>query len=112
MQKAGGSWGARPNIIFKAITVMNEFMESTPDLALASQDIVMQVSFDEFNLDVTIEYRGKKLVFPEKKPSKESLMTQESAAIELAGYLIKQNADATSSKTEKNKIILTIHLEH
>lgn len=112
MQKAGGSWGARPNIIFKAITVMNEFMESTPDLALASQDIVMQVSFDEFNLDVTIEYRGKKLVFPEKKPSKESLMTQESAAIELASYLIKQNADAISSKTEKNKIILTIHLEH
>ncbi|MDP8315118.1 MAG: solute carrier family 23 protein [Candidatus Celaenobacter antarcticus] len=112
MQKAGGSWGARPNIIFKAITVMNEFMESTPDLALASQDIVMQVSFDEFNLDVTIEYRGKKLVFPEKKPSKESLMTQESAAIELASYLIKQNADAISSKTEKNKIILTIHFEH
>lgn len=112
MQKAGSSWGARPNVIFKAITVMNEFMECTPDLALTSQDIAMQVSFDEFNLDVTIEYQGKNLVFPEKKPSKESLMTKESAAVELAGYLIKQNADATSSKKEKGKVILTVHFEH
>ncbi|HHI87638.1 MAG TPA: xanthine permease, partial [Candidatus Cloacimonetes bacterium] len=70
MQKAGSSWGARPNVIFKAITVMNEFMECTPDLALTSQDIAMQVSFDEFNLDVNIEYQGKNLIFPEKKPSK------------------------------------------
>jgi len=91
---------------------MNEFMESTPELALTSKDISMQVSFDEFNLNITIEYHGKILTFPERKPSKESLMTQESAAIELAGYLIKQNADSTSSKKEKDKIILTIHFEH
>jgi len=52
MQKTGSSWGARSNVIFKTITVMNEFMECTPDLALTSQDIAMQVSFDEFNLDV------------------------------------------------------------
>jgi len=31
-------------------------------------------------------------------------MTQESAAIELASYLIKQNADAISSKTEKTRL--------
>ena len=75
MQKAGGSWGARPNIIFKAITVMNEFMECTPELTLTSQDIAMQVSFDEFNLDVTIKYQGKNLIFPERKPSKELFLT-------------------------------------
>ncbi|MBN2017887.1 MAG: purine/pyrimidine permease [Candidatus Cloacimonetes bacterium] len=112
MQKAGSSWGARPNVIFKAITVMNEFMESAPELGLTSQDVIMNVSFDEFNLDVTIEYAGKQMLFPAKRPSKEILMTQENAAIELAGYLIATNADSTHSKIEKGHVYLTFHFEH
>lgn len=112
MQKAGASWGARSNVIFKVLTVMNEFMECTPDLDLKSPEVEMQVCFDEFNLDIAIEYQGKELIFSERKPSKERLMKQENAAIELAGYLIKQDADNLSSKKERDKSILNIHFEH
>ncbi|MDD2637915.1 MAG: solute carrier family 23 protein, partial [Methanothrix sp.] len=52
MERQGSAWGARREVIFRAISATNELFEAVSSSKLAEGDIDVDVAFDEFNLDV------------------------------------------------------------
>ena len=112
MENQGAAWGARSDVIQKAKMALNEFFESVPNLQLTDGTIQAEVFFDEFNLDISIRYRGLQMEFPDICPSPEELLEDDMAGIRLAGYLTKQYTDKVFSEAEGDQCFLKLHFDH
>ncbi len=112
MEKQGGLWGMRRDILDKAISAMNEFAESADRLNLRNNNIKMDVSFDEFNLDVAIEYRGDIFKYPEKAPTREDLLADETAFLDLSRYMIAKYCTSIKTSSVGDNCKVKLHFEH
>jgi NCS2 family nucleobase:cation symporter-2 len=93
METQGGTWGARPEVIYNATAALNELVESVTAAELAKGKIQAAVTFDEFNLDMDIRYDGELMEFSSTRPTEEELLTNEKAVASLSAFLIRQYAD-------------------
>jgi xanthine permease XanP len=97
MEKQGGAWGARREVIDRAKAAMNEFIETARALELSTGKIDAEVSFDEFNLDVDMRYDGEPMEFPIERPTHADLLGDERVVATLAGFLIRNYVDRVKS---------------
>jgi len=112
MDQQGGLWGARHEVIYNAMSAMNEFVEAAVGYDLAKTSIIMDASFDEYNLDVDIRYQGKLADFPSDRPNKEELRKDPEAAARLAGFLIRQYADKLTAERDGDQCRVRLHFDH
>jgi len=112
MEIQGGLWGARREVVYRAASAMNEFMESVVTLELTAEKVLMEVSFDEFNLDVNIHYQGALMEFPASRPTEEELLHDEKAFIKLSGFLMRNYADRIKTDINKGTCHIHFHFEH
>ncbi len=112
MEKTGSLWGARKEVNDRATSVMNEFLESATNLGFAKGKIKAGVSFDEFNLDVNMYYDGVLLELPDKRPSEDELLRDESAFTRLSGFIIASQVDKLKSSIEGDKCRIHFHFDH
>jgi xanthine permease XanP len=112
MEKTGSLWGARREVISRAISVINEFLESVTALRLAKGKLKVVVSFDEFNLDVNIFYDGVLMNLPEERPSEDELLKGDHAFIRLSGFLIRSQVDKVKSSVKDGKCHILLHFDH
>jgi xanthine permease XanP len=112
MENQGALWGARKEVIVRATSTMNEFVEAARTLGLTQGKIRVIASFDEFNLDVEFRYRGALMEFPTKRPSEAEILEDEQAVARLAGFLIKNYADRIRSNCHDGKCRVQFHFDH
>jgi xanthine permease XanP len=112
MEIQGGSWGARKEVINRATSAMNEFIEGVRALELAKGDINIAASFDELNLDIDIRYRGTLMEFPVKRPSEADLLLDDNAVAGLAGFLVRNYADRIQSSSTDETCRVQLHFDH
>jgi NCS2 family nucleobase:cation symporter-2 len=112
MEKQGGSWGARREVIDRAKSAMNEFIEAARALELSTGKIDAEVSFDEFNLDIDMRYDGELMEFPSERPTEADLLGDERAVAKLAGFLIRNYVDRVKSDRINGRCRVQFHLEH
>lgn len=113
MEKQGGRWGARREVIFKASAAMNELMELiTASEVSTDGEVTMNLLFDELNLDVDVCYDGKKLEFPEKRPDPDRISEDTRSHLRLAGYLVTRHADKVNTVSKHNHQHIHLHFEH
>ena len=115
MNRQGGIWGARPEVIYNATAAMNEFMEarSGPDSEGSAKPLTMTVSFDEFNLDVDIRYEGEPVHLPKERPSHADLRADPAAGAHLAAFLMRGYADNIRlSQDEDGAQHARLHFDH
>jgi xanthine permease XanP len=112
MEKQGGTWGARREVIDRAKSAMNEFIEAARALELSTGKIDAEVSFDEFNLDIDMRYDGELMEFPSKRPTEADLLGDERAVAKLAGFLIRNYVDQVKSERINGRCRVQFHLEH
>ncbi|BAF60452.1 xanthine/uracil permeases [Pelotomaculum thermopropionicum SI] len=112
MEVQGGAWGARREVVGRAVSAMNEFMESVAALKLSTGKVVMEVSFDEFNLDVSIQYPGVLMEFPGARPTEEELLHEEDAFVRLSGFLMRHYADRVKSYSKNDFCHVLFHFDH
>ena len=74
--------------------------------------IVVEAHFDEFNLDVKITYHGEPLELPEQRPSERAIMETDAGYRQLAGFLLRRNADRVRTSTKDGASVLEFHFEH
>ncbi len=111
LESRGGTWGARPEVIQKAKTALNEFVESAPYL-VAEGKVRTEVSFDEFHLDIVIRYRGTPMEFPDVFPEGEALLEHENPAALLSARIISQYADRLKSEEADGRCTLRLRFDH
>jgi xanthine permease XanP len=112
MEKQGGVWGARREVIDRAKSAINEFIEAARALELSTGKIDAEVSFDEFNLDVDMRYDGEPMEFPIERPAEANLLEDERAVAKLAGFLIRNYVDRVKSDRINGRSRVLFHLEH
>jgi NCS2 family nucleobase:cation symporter-2 len=112
MEKQGGAWGARKEVIDRAKSAMNEFVEAVSLLEPSISKIDAEVSFDEFNLDIDMRYDGKPMEFPVQRPTDADLLGDERAVAKLAGFLIRNYVDRIKSDRINGRSRVQFHLEH
>jgi NCS2 family nucleobase:cation symporter-2 len=112
MEKQGGKWGARREIIMNAAGAVNEVLESVTALNLAKGSLQVDMKFDELNFDVDISYEGKPLQFAEKPPSPEELLQKEDAVGYLSGFIISRQVDRMHSSVKDGQCLIHLHFDH
>ena len=112
MEKQGGAWGARKEVIDRAKSAMNEFVEAASLLEPSISRIDAEVSFDEFNLDIDMRYDGELMEFPSERPTEADLLGDERAVAKLAGFLIRNYVDRVKSDRINGRCRVQFHLEH
>jgi NCS2 family nucleobase:cation symporter-2 len=112
METQGGLWGARRDVIMRATAALNEFVESAAGLDLVKGKAQVEVSFDEFNLDMDIRYDGKLMEFPSRGPTEDALLADEKAVVSLSGFLIRQYADRVKAETANGRCRIQMHFDH
>jgi hypothetical protein len=80
-------------------------------MELRSPAATVEVAFDEFNLEMDIDYDGPPLSLPDTLPSLEALAEEGGVAV-LSGYLIRQCADRVRVTRRDSQCHVHLHFEH
>lgn len=112
MDRQGRTWGARQEVIYRATSAITEFMESVSEYGLSKEDVEIEVSFDEFNLDVNIGYAGRCMEFPPERPDIDALFTDGEAPLKFAGFMVRKYADRVTARTKGGRCLVAMHFEH
>jgi len=72
----------------------------------------VDVSFDEFNLDVDIRYDGTLMEFPIVRPTEDALLTDVRAVTTLSGYLVRQYAESVKAEVVNGRCHVRMHFDH
>ena len=113
MEKQGGAWGARREVIYKASAAMNEIMEVLALGGLVKHESVqLMVKFDEFSLNSSIHYDGEKMEIPDRRPDPDQLLEDPSSQFRLAAFLACSYADSITTGISNGKQEIRLHFEH
>jgi xanthine permease XanP len=109
LSQQGARWAARRDVIRRAIFGVVQMLEVLGD---PPGGVEVEASFDEFNLDIRIRYRGVPLSIPERKPTPREVIANEGGERLLAGYLLRQSADRINARTTGENAEMTLHYDH
>lgn len=112
VEKQGGIWGARREVINKAAGALNEALESVTGLGLAKSPLEVEMKFDELNLDINVTYDGALFPLPLTPPSPEELLEDDAALAKLSGFLIRQRVDKVNSSAKEGRCTIHFHYDH
>ena len=111
MDEHGSAWGMRKEVVGRATDAIYEFVTNAGNLQLRSPDMTVRAQFDEFHLDVEIEYDGTAIELNKTMPSVEQMASAEGVAM-LSHYLIRESADVVKVKQRGGHSVLCLHFEH
>jgi xanthine permease XanP len=111
-QTQGAIWGARPDVVKRAAYGTIQLIDAIAADYLRNWPVVIEASFDEFNLDVRVSYLGEELTFPSQRPSLAEIRQSEAGARLLAGFILRRNADRTRSESKDGRARVLFHFDH
>lgn len=112
MERQGGLWGARREVIDKATAAVDELMEMVGRQDLAQGLVALTARFDEYNLDLDIRYRGRAIELSPRHPSPRELLEDPAAMDRVAGYLVRRYADKSFASQHGDECRVQLHFEH
>jgi xanthine permease XanP len=111
-QSQCAEWGARPDVAKRATFGAIQLVEAIAENCWRRGPLVIEASFDEFNLDVRVSYEGPALEFPDRRPSVEQIRGSEDATRLLAGFMLRRNADRIRSDWKDGRAGVHFHFDH
>lgn len=109
LSENGARWAARRDVINRATFGVVQLLEILNDPPNGAE---VEASFDEFNLDVRVRYKGEPLVIPERKPAPREIIASEDGERLLAAYLLRRSADRVSVKSAGSSSEINLHYDH
>lgn len=111
LERYGSLWGARPAVIAQAAAALNELMELLCLLDLTKQSVGLEMSFDEFNLDLILTYDGSPLAIDGEYVAPASVDDDVQIA-QLSLQLIRMNVDRIDVSEKSGRQRITLHFDH
>ena len=111
-RNCGGLWGARSDVVSRTTSAVAQCIETLTEFQLVQGNISIDASFEEFNLNVDIEYAGVLPVLSATRPTAEEMLNDEDAFARLSGYLVKCYADKVDFSTKNGRCSLHLNFEH
>ncbi len=103
IEKQGKRWAARPETVRKAEYATWQAFEiliehGLVDASDKTNKIQIQTLFNEYTFTVILNYTGEVLPLSTHRPSHEDMIHNESAVLEMAGYLLHKLADKVRTR--------------
>lgn len=108
----GKAWGARPDIIRRVIFGVTQLAEAVIENCNPDGPLLIEASFDEFNLDVHVSYAGELLELPQSRPTEREVREEDDGARRLAGFMLRRNADRAQSGRRDGRSAIDFHFDH
>jgi NCS2 family nucleobase:cation symporter-2 len=108
LSEQGARWAARRDVVNRAIFGVVQVLEVLKDLPGG----MIEASFDEFNLDIRVRYKGAPLAIPERRPTPREIVASEDGERLLAGYLLRRSADRINCKASGGEAEVQLHYDH
>jgi NCS2 family nucleobase:cation symporter-2 len=108
----GRAWGARPEVIGRAIFGVQQLAEIIFENCAPQGPIAIEASFDEFNLDVRVHYQGELLELPDSRPTDQEIRESADGVRRLAGFLVRRNADRARASSLRGRVTIHFHFDH
>jgi NCS2 family nucleobase:cation symporter-2 len=112
MDVQGAAWGARRDVLERAKFNLEQSIETIVGSGVARAPLVVEASFDEFNLDLRVTYEGVPLELPEKRPTTEEIIESEDGERKLAGYMLRRLADRVAATRRGGRSTILFHFDH
>ena len=112
MDTQGAAWGARRDVIDRASFNLTQSIETIVDSCAPAGPLEVEASFDEFNLDLRVSYRGAPLELPDRRPSNEEIMASEDGQRRLAGFMLRRYADRVHAAHRDGRSTILFHFDH
>ena len=108
----GKGWGARRDVMDRVSFGVNQAVEAVREHCEPQVPIAVEAQFDEFNLEVQIAYQGMPLELPDRRPSAKEIIETDNGARQLAGFMLRRNADRVRSEAKDGSATLHFHFDH
>lgn len=112
LEQQGAKWGARRDVIERAIFGTAQAEESIVEHCNVAGPVTIEATFDEFNLDIRLSWQGDDFVLPERRPTDDEIRETDEGLRLLAGFLIQRNADRVSASRKGDRAVLAFHFQH
>jgi NCS2 family nucleobase:cation symporter-2 len=111
-ERQGGVWGARRDVVERAVRAMIETAECLELLVDPGKTARVTMTFDEYWLDIAVEYEGKPLVTSAAAPTHEELLADESQLTRLGAIMIRRQATRLTTSTNGTTQRIDLGFEH
>jgi NCS2 family nucleobase:cation symporter-2 len=112
LRRNGARWGARPDIVNRAVFGAGQLIEAVIDHGEAAGGLELQARFDEFDFDLRLSYLGTPLELPEQRPGTQEIRDTDAGAMRLAGFLLRRNADRVRVEQNGASVVIWFHFDH
>ncbi|MGE4552875.1 MAG: hypothetical protein AB7D57_07165, partial [Desulfovibrionaceae bacterium] len=111
MQRQGGAWGARPDVVNRASQTLLELVEAVL-MPGGTERLHLEVRFDEFNLDIVARWEGAALELPLRRLDPGEVFMDDKERRFLAGWMIRRIADRVTLAESGGVHRLNLHFNH
>lgn len=112
LETHGAAWGARRDVIEKAVFGATQAVEVVSDYCVPQGPIAIEATFDEFNLDIRVSYQGRLIALQTRRPAEDEILDSDDGVMKLAGYLVQRNADRVRAEQIGDAATLEFHFQH
>ncbi len=112
VERNAAIWGARRDVISRVEFAVQQAAEAVVEHCQPSGPIAVENGYDEFDIDVTLTYRGAPLELTGQLPTHDEILESEEGARRLAAFLIMQRSDKVQAKLADGVATLALHFRH
>jgi xanthine permease XanP len=112
IERNAGIWGARRDVINRVEFAVQQTIDAIIAFCDVSAAIRLDISYDEFVIDVVVTYRGTPLEFPAEPPTHEEILETDRGQRLLAGFLIRRYADRTLLTGRDDQTVVRLDFDH
>jgi xanthine permease XanP len=112
IERNAGIWGARRDVINRVEFAVQQMIDAVIAFCDARGPIRIDISYDEFVIDVVVTYDGAPLEFPTQPPTHVEIIEAEDGHRRLAGFLIRRSADRMGAVGDSGQTVVRLHFDH
>ncbi|MGC2400618.1 MAG: solute carrier family 23 protein [Acidobacteriaceae bacterium] len=111
MEMQGAEWGMRPEVAAQATESLHELIICLSKTSV-SPPVSIQMQFDEFNLDIEVQYTGPPICLPEEPPTLQAIESDLEAMPLLSAYILRRSTDAFRVTSHNGRSRVHLHFDH
>lgn len=112
MDAAGALWGARRDVVQRAKFNLQQSIDTILSSGVATGPLVIEASFDDFDVVIRVAYDGVPLELPETRPTAEEVMDSADGERRLAGFMLRRFADRVASSQKGGRSTIVFRFVH
>lgn len=112
VERNAAIWGARRDVVTRVAFAVTQGVEAIVEHCRPNGPIAVEIGYDEFDIDVTLTYRGDPLELTGQLPTHDEILESEEGARRLAAFLIMQRSDKVKASASAGVATLALHFRH